>query len=364
MMTTFESTDEQTSLRKAVAQLLDREAGLATTRSSGTICPEAAWGELTAIGLLGLLVDEESGGAGASMQDLAVVLHEMGRRLVPGPFLAHAGLGATMLAAVEQSEVVLSCAAAVTEGTTIATVAAAPTDLAVADGTDGVVVTGRLPRVLAGDVADVVLVPRRHPTSPDVLLIETAASSVIVTATTSVDPSRGFASIDLEGARAQILPISSDRLERALGAMVLAMAAEQVGSAEAVLDMVVEYVRTREQFGRPIGAFQAVKHRCAEMYVAIEHADVSVRRAIADLDAGAARAVDPYLAALNASAALGSVARTNIQLHGAIGFTWEHDAPRYLKRALSTAALLDDFSAGVDDVADLVLDELLPDGAA
>lgn len=354
-MTAYEATDDQESLRKTVSQLLDREADLATTRTTQPRCPDPAWTELRAMGLLGLRVSEENGGAGAGLDDLAVVLRETGRRIVPGPYLAHAGLAAALLDAAYPSTTTAAHGSAMAEGQSIYTIAVA-TDEPIAEGDR---FTGQLSRVPAGDVADALLIPRCNVDgSADILVVETAQSAVSVRPSTSVDPSTGFASVDLNGATGHVLESSLERIDIALARIALTIATEQIGAAEGVLSMVIDYVSSRQQFGRAIGSFQSVKHRCAELYVGIEQADASVRRAIAEIDDPSTPLVDAYLAAENADSALGAAARASIQFHGAIGFTWEHDAPRYLKRALGSHALLADVMSGVD-VPGLAIAQLL-----
>lgn len=284
-------TAEQEDLRDAVRQLLDRGG--------------ASWQALCQIGVTGLGVPEQYGGAGGLLE-AHVVLEELGRVLSPLPMLA------TLLAtqALSLSGNSSECARllpGIVEGTTSATLMWASS------------VPSVVPHVLDGDSADVLLV-----STPAGLFLGEATHRVH---TPTMDETRRLATVHLSGGR-QIGPPVPQLRELAC----VALSAEQVGAAQRCLDMTVAYTKTRVQFGRPIGSFQALKHRMADMYVLVETARSISYAAVGSPGLAAA-------AAVHCTDALSTVAGEMIQLHGGIAITWEHDAHRYFKRAHNSAQL-------------------------
>ena len=291
--------------------------------------------------LQGLILPEDMGGSDATALELCIVLMETGRVLLPGPFLASAGLAVNLLRA--------SGAAAATEwsvrlasGEAIGAGAVQLPGVLTEVAADKLTLRGSTEPVLCADMADVLVLVTGHQDAP-LAIVDLRGPGVTIRTTNGVDPSRSFAVCTFDGAEAVGLAAEPDEIERALAAAALSVAAEQVGSAEAVLELTVGYALTRQQFGRPIGSFQAVKHRCADMFVDVERARDAVLAATHDHVERMNDPTEAFMAAFTAAQALGRVARSAIQVHGAIGFTWEHDAPRFLKRALSTEALTAQF---------------------
>ncbi|MFF0629616.1 acyl-CoA dehydrogenase family protein [Streptomyces sp. NPDC004296] len=331
-------TEEQEELRSAVRQLLARQPG-----------PDA-WGPLAGqIGAAGLAVPEEYGGAGCGPLEVHVVMEELGRALAPVPFLGSAVLTAQALLACGDTALLPGLA----EGAAVGALAWAedgswePSAVrAAAHRTPGGGwrLTGVKDHVLDGADAALLVVAARTAAGVSLFDVPVDGPGVRRERLVPMDPTRPQARIVLDGAAGRLLGADGDG-ERVLARVrdlgSAALAAEQVGAAERCLEMTVGYARERVQFGRPIGSFQAVKHRLADAYVQVEAArSIALGAAYAAAD-GAAELPRYAAAAKSACAeAFSAVAGETIQLHGGIGITWEHDAHRYFKRAHGSAQLL------------------------
>ena len=300
-MTTFE---ERQLLRQSVAALVSKHATSEANRramDSVTGYDEALWSMLCEqVGVAALVVPEEIGGAGGELADAAAVLEELGRALVPTPLLGTTLAELALLAADEP------------DGETIERLAAGTAIGAVVFDRD---------YVINGDVADVVLAV------DDARIVRW--TEVSIAAAHTLDPTRRLARVTPGAATT----IGNDPGIADTASILLA--AEQVGAAARCLELTVEYTKQRVQFGRPIGSFQALKHRMADMYVAVQSARAVVGEAVAS-----PTPISAALARLAASDAFCSVAGEAIQLHGGIAITWEHDMQLYFKRAHSSAQLL------------------------
>ncbi|NDU73691.1 acyl-CoA dehydrogenase [Actinomadura sp. DSM 109109] len=336
-------TEEQRELRDALRRFFaDRSPAAEVRRLMETAegHDPAVWRQMAGqLGLQGLAVAEEHGGAGYGMRELAVVFEEMGRAVVCSPFLATV----TAAAALEAGEGGHGLLPGIADGSVIATLAVAEDGGSWDPGSvraafrDGAL-HGAKNFVLDGHIADLVLVAAQGEEGIGVYAVEDA-EGLARRALPTLDQTRRLARIELEGVPARRVG-GPEALARALDVAAVALAAEQLGGAQRTLDMTVGYAKVRHQFGRPIGSFQAVKHRCADMFVLVE----SARSAV--LNAAAAADEDPR--ALPAAAALAQAycseafvrtAGEAIQLHGGIGFTWEHDAHLYFKRARASREL-------------------------
>jgi 3-oxochol-4-en-24-oyl-CoA dehydrogenase len=285
------------------------------------------WADLAALGWLGLAVPEADGGEGYGLAELAVVVEELGRVVAPGPVLP-----TVWAAALVGADLRPDLAAGRRVGAVALTGA-----IEGAGGDDGPLrLTGTAGPVLCGALADVVVVPATVGGSERWAAVDRAA--VDATPVDALDPTRGLARLTLDGAPAT--PLAGLTRARVEAVGVALAAAESAGGAAWCLDTAAAYARDRRQFGRPIGQFQAVKHRCADMLVLAEQARAVAWDAAAALDGdepGATLAV----AAAGAVAldAFVTVAKDCIQVLGGIGFTWEHDAHLYLRRALALRQL-------------------------
>jgi alkylation response protein AidB-like acyl-CoA dehydrogenase len=280
-----------------------------------------------------IAIPESLGGLGASRAELAVVFEEAGRALMCGPLLSTT-LGATAIqeaASTEQAERLLPPLAS---GEQLAALCLTPI------GRSGEQLTGAVRGVIDGQTADWLVVS----TGEDVFAVPTTLDGVSATMLPTMDQTRRLAEVRLDGVSVsdcEQLDGGVSAVERAVDIGRAMLAAEQVGIAEWCLDTTVEYAKTRTQFGTPIGAFQAVKHMCADMLLRVE----SARSAAADAArAACGPAADLALAASTAqtycSEAAFFCASHAIQIHGGIGFTWEHDCHLYFKRARANEALL------------------------
>jgi alkylation response protein AidB-like acyl-CoA dehydrogenase len=297
-------SEERELLRETVAALVDKHAPPAAVRESMTSergYDESLWRLLCEqVGAAALVVPEDLGGAGGELADAAVVLEELGRALVPTPLLGTTLAELALLAADEPDTNALERLA---EGTSIGAVVFDP----------GYVVNG--------DVADVVV----------------AANGTTLSRWTTFTAHRVDA-MDLTRRLARVEPKDTSDIGADPGLADIAallLAAEQIGAATKCLDLTVEYTKDRVQFGRPIGSFQALKHRMADLYVAVQSARAVVNDAIAEPSPTSAA-----LARVAASEAFSKVAAEAVQLHGGIAITWEHDIQLYFKRAHGSSQLL------------------------
>ncbi|TYK45824.1 acyl-CoA dehydrogenase family protein [Actinomadura decatromicini] len=340
-------TEEQRELRDALRRLFaERSPSAEVRRLMGTRAgyDPALWSLMAdQLGLQGLAISEEHGGAGFGMRELAVVFEEMGRAVVCAPFLA----AITAAAALEAGDGGRDLLPGIADGTTIATLAVAENGSWDLDGLMTRVEDGRLRGakdfVLDGHIADLLLVAARDVDSAEdgvgLYAVHGETAGVTRSLLPTVDQTRKLARVAFDGVPARKVG-TRDAVRRALDVAAVALAAEQLGGAQKTLDMTVEYAKVRHQFGRPIGSFQAVKHRCADMFVQVESARSAVLNAAAVADENpdglpAAAA----LAKAYCSDAFFHTAGEAIQLHGGIGFTWEHDAHLYFKRAQASRQL-------------------------
>jgi len=315
---------------------------------------EGLWKAVAAeLGLAGLLIPEEYGGAGASAREAAVALEELGRAVAPVPFLASAVLATVALLESPASPAREAALRGLADGTRTGTLAVTATTwpgaafpLSVTGSLDGerLVLTGAVTGVLAADRADLLVVPVLVGGDRYLALVEGGAAHLTRRAVTSLDPTRPVGELTLDQVTAAVLagPGQAEAaLERALCHGAALLASEQLGVAEQALSEAVAYLKVRHQFGRPIGSFQALRHRAADMWSDIASARAAARYAAACL---AEDSSDVAVATALAQAFCGDVAvhaaEECVQMHGGIGFTWEHPAHLYLKRAMASSLLL------------------------
>jgi len=337
-------TEEHRALAQTVAGLLTKHQSRAAAR--GLLTEEADarpafWAELSGLGLLGLHIPEEHGGSGFGLAETLVVAEQMGRYLAPGPFVPTVVTSA-VLAAAGTDDLQKRLLPALADGSVIGAVALGG-EVRHANGA----ATGKAGVVISGHLADVLLVPA----GDDVLVIEKAAGGVQAEVPANLDQSRRAARVRLDAAPATVLPGARGLLT---GVARAVLAAEAAGIASETTEQAAEYAKIRQQFGRPIATFQAVKHHCANMLVAAELAAAATWDAgRAGIDGGDQLRYTAAIAAALAVPAAVSNASLNIQVHGGIGFTWEHDAHLYLRRAAAIAAVVDTEQAAIE-VTDLV----------
>jgi alkylation response protein AidB-like acyl-CoA dehydrogenase len=341
-------TEEQDELRASVRRFLTDKSAVRVWMESEEGHDPAMWRQMAEqLGLQGIALPEKYGGSGGGQVELGIVLEEMGRVLLPSPYFATVALAGQALAASGDDAAMSRWLPGIADGSLTATVAVAEEsgswrleDVATtaADGT----VSGTKMFVVDGHTADLLLVVART----GLFAVEGDAPGVTRTRLDTLDPTRRLARVDLDGAPAvQVGPAGLPRT--ALDLAVVALAAEQVGGAQACLDAAVAYAKIRVQFDRPIGSFQAIKHKCADMLLAVEAARSAAYHAASEV-------AESPVAAAYCSAAYTHAAKENIQIHGGIGYTWEHDAHLHLKRAKSSEQLFGAPAAHRAWLADLV----------
>jgi alkylation response protein AidB-like acyl-CoA dehydrogenase len=349
---------ERTSSETDVRRLMETESGY----------DEAGWKQAAEqLGLTGLAIPEEYGGSGFGPMELAVVFEEMGRALYCGPFLSTVGLAASALLASGDDVAKKEWLPRIAAGETIATLALTEegsrwdadsvTTAATRDGSAWRI-TGTKWYVLDGHVAGLVLVVARTEGGPALFAVAGDAAGLTREPMQTMDATRKMARLTFDNVAATAIG-DAERgwatVEQALRLGAVALAAENVGGAQRCLDAAADYARERIQFGRPIGSFQAVKHKLANMLIQVEQARSASYFAARE---AASQADDLPLAASLAKAYTGdaffAAAADTIQIHGGIGFTWEHSAHLYFKRAKTNQLLLGSSSYHRALVADVV----------
>jgi alkylation response protein AidB-like acyl-CoA dehydrogenase len=363
----FDLTDEQQAIKSTAHDFLaaryksERIRELAESEHG---FEQSDWDEMAELGWPGLALPEEWGGQGLGIVELAVLFEEMGYALAPSPLLSNtiAGLALALCGSDDQRERFLRpLAGGQLRGTPAlwdADSTATPGEFTMearGEG-DGVVLDGEKVLVMDAAAADFLIVAtadgRRH-------LVERGADGVTVTPATSIDPTRRLCSVRFDGVRVAAgdsMPGEEADYHPVFHRVCVALAAESTGIAQRTMEMAVSYAKDRQQFGRPIGSYQAVSHRCAQMLLETENARSAVYGAAWAADAEpeslprAASTAKAY-----ASDAGWRVPDASIQVHGGIGFTWEHDLHFFLKRGKANAAMFGDAKWHRERVADAVL---------
>jgi alkylation response protein AidB-like acyl-CoA dehydrogenase len=337
-------TDDHRALAETASEFLLKRGARREARellsSADEPMPEL-WGELVDLGWLGLHLPETYGGSGYTLEELVIVVEELGRAVAPGPFVPTV-IASALVATVADEATKGLLLPGLVDGSLTAGVALAGSitaDGATASGTAPLVVGGGLAKVLALVAGD------------DVVLVETDADGVRVETPANLDPTRRSSRVTLDGAPAIVLAGAASTLLD-LGRVLFA--AEAVGLARECTDMAADYAKNRLQFGRVIGTYQAVKHHCANMAVATELATSAVWDAARAASTGGDQL--RYAAAVAASLAAPAAdlcANLNTQVHGGIAITWEHDAHLFMRRATTLLAVLTPGEAAADlvDVA-------------
>jgi alkylation response protein AidB-like acyl-CoA dehydrogenase len=357
----FAFTDDQVLLRNSVRSALDERCPAAHVRAmmdDPRGYSEPLWTDMAKLGWLGLPFGEEHGGAGLGLVELCLVLEELGRAAYPGPYFASVALGGLGLALAGSAVQKERWLPAIASGQARASAAlledsldwspAATAATATRHGEEWRL-TGIKRFVPWAHVADVVLVPARAPEGLSLFLVEPGQPGVSIRPMVGIDLASRWSEMRLDGARAAsgalvgpaggALPVLESLLRRA----AVCASAEMLGAARRCLDMSVGYAKVREQFGQPIGSFQAIRHRCAEMLLEVENAHSAVYYAAWALAAGAEdAAVAASICKSYVSEAARKVCGDAIQVHGGVGFTWEYDLHLYMKRAKALEPLYGD----------------------
>ena len=337
-------TEDHKALGSTVSDFLDKNKARGQTRellTSDTETLPSFWNDLAALGWLGLHLPEDHGGSGFGLEELVVVVEESGRAVCPGPLVPTIVVSA-IIEMVADKEIAARIVPDLASGAVAGGFGLAGS-VEVRDGK----ASGDAGVVLGAGLADILVLP----SGEDIVIVDKRSGGVEVAVPANLDPSRRSGRVKLSGAAAEVIAGARPKL---VDIARLLLAAEATGIAREATEMASEYAKARIQFGRPIATYQAVKHHCANMLVATELATSAV------WDAARAADGDPaqfsYAAAVAASLAVAAAdqnSQLNIQVHGGIGFTWEHDAHLYQRRANAIAAILDAEQAA-RDVTDLV----------
>jgi alkylation response protein AidB-like acyl-CoA dehydrogenase len=355
----FAFSEEQEELRKVVKDFLNAKSDEAAVRElmdTEDGYDTAVWTQMAEqMGLQGLVIPEEFGGSGYSFVELIVVLEEMGRRLLCAPYFSTVVLAGQTLIHSGDDAAKKEHLPGIASGETIATLAytepnghwdeSAVTMTATRSG-DAWKLNGTKLYVLDGHAADLVITAARTDAGISLFAVDGDAAGLTRTSLSTMDQTRKQARLeyaDVEGTLIGTDGAGWDVLSQVLDLAAVALAAEQVGGSQEVLEMAVQYAKDRVQFGRPIGSFQAIKHKCADMLLEVESAKSAAY--YAGWCASELNDELPSVASLAkayCSEAYFHAAAENIQIHGGIGFTWEHPAHLYFKRAKSSELLFGD----------------------
>jgi alkylation response protein AidB-like acyl-CoA dehydrogenase len=350
-----DETEELDALREAVRDFLAAKSPESAVRAAIQAGHDpAVWDQMARqLRLPGLALPGDYGGDGFGLTELEVVLEEMGAALLCSPFFGTVVLAAQALLASADKDACARYLPGIAAGQIIATLAALegsgswdPAEVrtrAERAGNGDWRLTGRKSFVLDGSIADLVLVLARDDAGLALFAAERGAPGLRAEPMTTLDPTRPLAVLTFDQVPAVLIGAEGQGeqlMSQVLDLACVALAAEQAGGARRCLEMSAGYARTRFQFGRPIGSFQAVKHKCADMLIRVELAEATVREA-----ARLADEASPEFPAAAATAHMCSsraymfAAAENIQVHGGIGFTWEHPAHLYFRRAKSSELL-------------------------
>ncbi len=355
----FAFTDEQEELRSTVRSFLENKSSEEAVREQMETedgFDPAVWSQMgEQMGLQGLSIPEEFGGSGYGFVELGIVLEEMGRALLCAPFFSTAVLAANTLLQSGDEAAKAKYLPGIASGETIATLAytepsgkwdeSGITMEATASG-DGYTLSGTKSFVLDGNAANLIIVAAKTAAGISLFAVQGDAAGLTKTNLSTMDQTRKQAKLDFDNTPAELIGTDGEgwtTLETVLDLAAVALAAEQVGGAQMVLEMAVDYAKVRVQFGRPIGSFQAIKHKCADMLLEVESAKSAAYYGMwCASEMNDELPSTASLAKAYCSEAYFHAAAENIQIHGGIGFTWEHPAHLYFKRAKSSELLFGD----------------------
>jgi len=364
----FEFSDEHGELRRTVRNFFEKDSDEKRVRelmSTEQGYDPASWSRMAEeLGIVGLIVSEKHGGAGLGMVELAIVAEEMGRVLLCAPYLSSAILASSALElaadSAAQDEILPKLAAGEAIGTLAFAEPANPWNLSAIEMSakpeaGAFRLSGEKTYVLDGRIASEILVAARAGGELALFRVAADAPGLAREALPPFDETRKIARMRFENTPASRISSGdvTEPLERAIERAIVALAAEQLGGAQRVLEIAIDYAKTRFQFGRPIGSFQVIKHQCADMLVEVELARSAVyNAAFASDEDPASASVAARMAKSYCSDAYLHVANRNIQIHGGMGFTWEHSAHLYFKRAKASELLFGSASFHRERMAD------------
>lgn len=348
-------------IREACSRLLRDQSPSTLVRRGGGAArfDERLWATVVEAGWTGLGLPESAGGAGFGNTAQAAMFVEVGRTLPPIPLLGTAGMALPVLAAAGAPDLKMVLDGSLS-GALVVTKVAPPLGTARVRASTGepgeLRLDGVAPAVLDGAVAGLFVVVADSREGLVVGVLPAGTPGLTVSAVDTADVTRPLADLEFRGCVARRLEVEGRALQQALGAAAVAVSAELVGTAAQAFDLTVEYLKTRHQFGRPIGSFQALKHRCADMATDLALVHELIFACAAALDQPGEDPATTLIAAtlMRAAAVAGHIGAEAVQLHGGIGFTEEHDIGLYYRRALVTAAALPSPARQLEDLAGML----------
>jgi alkylation response protein AidB-like acyl-CoA dehydrogenase len=355
---TFGFSEDQQELRSTAARFLEEKSSSDKVRElmeGQDGFDEGTWKQMADLGWFGMAIPESYGGIGFGFVEVTVLMEEMGKRLLPSPYFSSVVLAANAILNAGTEDQKKELLPGIADGTTRGALAfVEPSgkweldsiEAAASGSGDSYTITGTKSYVIDGGTANLLVVAAKSGSGVSLFTVDPDAEGVTRTPLQTLDMTRKQAKIEFNNTPAKLLGsegAGTDALQKTLDQAAAALTAEMVGGAQACLDASTSYAKERYQFGRPIGSFQAIKHKCANMLMEVEMARSAAYYA------GWAAAEDPdelplaaSLAKAYCSDAYFHAAAENIQIHGGIGFTWEHDAHLYFRRAKSSEIYLGD----------------------
>jgi alkylation response protein AidB-like acyl-CoA dehydrogenase len=371
----FGFSEEQELLRKSAADFLNKECPMTYVRQmmeDERGYADALWNKMAELGWMGLIYPEEFGGAGLTMVDLVVILEEMGRVALPGPFFSTVCLGGVAILEAGTSGQKQRLLPEITAGRSKATLAVLEESarwdekgvkLSARKSGKGYQLSGAKLFVPDAHVADILVCAARTSDGLTLFLVDRQQTGVSTTLLKTMDQTRKLCEVRFDKVQVSADAVlgtpgkGGEALSRILDRGKVALCAEMCGGAQKVLDMTVDYAKVREQFGRPIGSFQAIQHKCANMLVQVESAkSATYYAAWAVANDIPAAPLAAAMAKAYCSDAYRQVTAEGIQVHGGIGFTWEHDMHIYFKRAKGSEVTFGDATWNRELVAQYTLD--------
>ncbi|PIE32615.1 MAG: acyl-CoA dehydrogenase [Ilumatobacter coccineus] len=355
----FAFTEEQEELRSIIRSFMEDKSSEREVRDlmeTDQGYDPAVWSQMAEqMGLQSIHIPEEYGGQGFGYVELGIVLEEMGRALLCAPYFSTVVLAANALLQSGDEDAKAAHLPGIASGETIATVAVTEPSgkwdesgvtMEASPSADGYTLSGVKSFVIDGHIADLIIVVARTEAGISLFAVDGDADGLTRTLLSTMDQTRKQAKLEFDGVAATLIGTDGggwDVMSTVLDLAAVGLAAEQVGGAQFVLEMAVQYAKDRVQFNRPIGSFQAIKHKCADMLLEVESA-----KSAAYYGTWCASVMNDELASVASlakaycSEAYFSTTAENIQIHGGIGFTWEHPAHLYFKRAKSSELMFGD----------------------
>ena len=343
MQTAF--TDDQIQFREVVARFLQDKSQTTATRKlieTDEGYDPAVWQQLSQeVGLAGTHIPEQYGGFGFGPVELGITAEEMGRALYAGPFFASAVMASHALLFIAEEDARAEWLPEIAAGTTIATLVLdnlnGPEQVGTQIRAENNQLTGTAPLVVDGHIADCLFAVAGN----GLYAVNANAPGITIQPIASLDPTRKLSQISFKGAAARkIGSVTPANLQTTWDHLCVALAHEMVGGAQHLLDSTIEYTKLRYQFGRPIGSFQGLKHRCADLLMEVEWAKAAAHHAARCLVSGEGETYLPSMVKAMASDTYMKTAKEAIQMRGGIGFTWEEDTHLWYKRAKSSEVFL------------------------